>query len=150
MIEINEDGLFGYSIHISPSDYNAVFLNSLKSIRPAGALLPAENFFRFTAVTYIDGVWTGRVTTPSAGGTFGEAGLAQGTFSELRSERDEKDAEFDVVIFYLNSDSKFPLLHFTERKEEKRPLASSSRGTTASSIWSKTKSCFLKREIALN
>jgi hypothetical protein len=113
MIEINAGGKFEYLVHVSAKDYNALLLNSYKSIRPAGSLFKAEDFFRLTAKDYSDEIWTGRVLIPQAGGIVGSEGVAFGTLDELRSRGSIQQQKAEYVTFYVSGVLRFPQLHST-------------------------------------
>jgi hypothetical protein len=98
-----------------------------ENIPTPGLILPEEQFFQLIATSYNEGVWRGRVTTPHSGGTLGQPGLVGGTLSELRSEQDEAQTDFDRARLYLPGQLGFPTLEFTQRTESRRSSLGSVR-----------------------
>jgi len=120
VIEINVEGQFEYTIHVSAKDHALMFQFGWQNIPAAGLPLSEEQFFQLVATSYNEGVWHGRVTTPRSGGTLGQPGIVGGTLSELRSERDEAQTDFDRATFFLPGRLDFPALEFTERTEMRK------------------------------
>ena len=72
VIEVNTDGEFEFSIHVSVQDHMLINQFGWKSILPPGSMVPPEQSFQLKADSYIEGVWSGRVMRPQAGGVLGQ------------------------------------------------------------------------------
>jgi hypothetical protein len=127
VIELNTEGKFEYTMHVSAKDYGLMFQFSWQNIPTPGVLLPEEHFFQLVATSYNEGVWHGRVISPHSGGTLGQPGLAGGTLSELRSERNEAQTDGDRATLFLPGQLGFPVLEYTQRPEIRK--SSSGPGT---------------------
>jgi hypothetical protein len=127
VIELNAEGKFEYTIHVSARDYGSMFQFTWQNIPNPGVVLSEEYFFEVVATSYNEGVWRGRTMLPHSGGTLGQPGLVGGTLSELRFEQDEAANEVDHATFLLPGKLDFPVLEYTQRPEIRK--SSSGPGT---------------------
>ena len=118
-IESNDRGSLNYRFHISSVDHDRLRRNLFRGVRPAGGLVPADEFLILTAVSYSDGEWTGRASNPGTDGAVSGPGIATGDVYELASTRKTGSSESDYVKFYLPGRLAFPAIIATQREESR-------------------------------
>lgn len=117
-IEIDANGNFHVTIHVSAETHRDVFLFEHQSMPLSGSPFPADNIFDLTATTYINGTWRGEVIRPTAGGNLGDPGLVYGTLSKIILEEDGPDSQLEAVSMIFPGELNFPPLESTERYEK--------------------------------
>jgi len=110
LIELNDRGSFDYSLHVSAAHHHQLWFNQLQSIQSRGSIIRTEDLFTITADSYEHGSWSGRIATPSCGGTFGQQGMANGVVHELRSSCESANPKSNYAVFYLAGRIRFPAL----------------------------------------
>jgi hypothetical protein len=117
-IEIDANGDFHITIHVSVKTSHEVFLFGYQSIPLSGTPFPDESIFELTATTYVNGTWHGEVIRPIGGGTLGEPGLVYGTLNRMTLEEEHPDSKLEAVSMIFPGELNFPPLESTERYEK--------------------------------